>query len=383
MKLSREIKDSITLKFAELARQKNKDGEKIISLGIGEPEFETPNEIIDKTISAMNNGFTRYSNSRGLFELRKSLADKFNIENGILIDPENIVVTSGAKQAMVLSLMSILEPNDEVINFSPSYVSYVPQIKIAEPKAIIHNFDLSKTDFSVDWELFSQIVNKKTKAIIINSPNNPSGKMFTQKDFSQLVKIIEKNNCYLLSDEIYEKFIIGDINHISPGSFESIKDYVITINGFSKSFSMTGWRVGYLSANKSIVKNIVKLVQHINTNTVTFIQKGLCNAYKTNNPGLKKFNHSLRAKVDYMLNTFTNEFSPPNGGIFSFLNINNTGLDSDEFATQLLSKYNVAVTPGIGFGNNWDDHIRISLVIDDNAFFEGIDCINDFILKNK
>jgi len=379
MSLSKEIKYSITLKFAELARQKNRNGENIISLGIGEPMFDTPKEIVDETISAINNGYTRYSNSSGLIELRTSIAEKFILDNKINIDPENIVVTPGAKQAMLLSLMSILEPGDEVINFTPCYVSYVPQVKIAEPTAIIHNIDLNKNDFTIDWEFFSKIINNKTKAVIINSPNNPSGKMFSNEDYLELIKRIENFNCYLLSDEIYEKFIIGEVKHISPGSIENIKNRVITINGFSKTFSMTGWRIGYLAAPEEIRHRIVKLAQHINTNTVTFIQKGVCNAYKINNYGLENFNKSLRKKVDFMLKVLPNVFLPPDGGIFSLLNIRNTGFDSDSFATQLLNEHNVAVTPGIGFGHNWDDHVRLSMVINSKQFFKGINLINDFI----
>jgi aspartate aminotransferase len=386
MKLHPKITDSLTLKFAELAREKNNKGEQIISLGLGEPVFKTPDIIIKDTIKAINDGFTRYSNPSGLFGLREAIVDKFKVDNNIITKPENIIVTSGAKQAMMLTLMSVLEPEDEVINFTPCYVSYVPQIKIAEPTATIHNIDLIKEDFSIDWDLFSRLINKKTKVVIVNSPNNPTGKMLSKNDFLELTKRIEKFNCYLISDEIYEKLVFGSITHYSPGSIDNIKDRVITINGYSKAFAMTGWRIGFLAAPEIVVRKIIKLQQHINTNTVTFIQKGVYKAFKIKEYGLTRFNESLVEKVDYMMNVFSKQpklsFLSPDGGIFSFVNIKSTGLDSDSFATQLLNEYNVAVTPGIGFGNNWDDHVRLSMVINREQFFMGIDLMNDFV-KNK
>ena len=385
MKISKEITDSLTLKFAELAREKNRKGEKIISLGLGEPIFKTPKLLIDETIKAIHDGYTRYSNPSGLFELRESLVHKFENDNKIIVKPENIIVTPGAKQAMMLTLMSILEPGDEVINFMPCYVSYIPQIKIAEPSALINNLDVNKKDFCIDWDLFSKIINKKTKAVIINSPNNPTGKMFSKNDISELVKRIKGYSCYVISDEIYEKLSFSNIKHISPGSIDDIKDRVITINGYSKAFAMTGWRIGYLSAPHQIAKKIIKLQQHINTNTVTFIQKGIIKAYQIDNNGLSFFNRSLKEKSVHMNNVYRNhsklKLVKPEGGIFSFINIKRTGIDSDSFATQLLNKYNVAVTPGIGFGNYWDDHIRVSMVIDNLQFFEGIKLIDQFSLE--
>jgi len=387
MKLSPEITDSLILKFAELARKKNRMGEEIISLGIGEPNFKTPEIIIEETMKAIYNGFTRYSSPQGLFELRELIVEKLKVENNIIANLENIIVTPGAKQAMMLTLMAILEPGDEVINFNPCYVSYIPQIKIAEPSTKIHNLDVSKKDFSIDWDLFSSLINQKTKAVIINSPNNPSGKMLSKNDFLEISKRIKNHNCYLISDEIYEKLVFGSIKHYSPGSIKNIKNRVVTINGFSKAFAMTGWRIGYLSAPEKVAEKIIKLQQHINTNTVTFIQKGVCKTFTIKTKELNEFNESLKEKLTYMIAAFKKEpklkFIPPDGGLFSFVNISATGIDSDSFATQLLRKTNVAVTPGIGFGQNWDDYIRISMVINNNKFFKAIDLLTDFVSKSE
>ena len=390
MKLSKDITEPLTLKFASLARQKNSKGESIISLGLGEPLFKTPNIIVKETVEAIHNGYTKYSNPRGLLELREGIVEKFKVDNNILTTHDNVVVTAGAKQAMMLVLMSLLEPGDEVVVFTPCYVSYIPQIMIAEPTAKIHKIDFTKDDFSIDWGQLTKIINHKTKAIIVNSPNNPTGKMLTNQNFIEIEKIINKFNCYLISDEIYEKLVFRDIPHFSPGSINSIKDRVITINGYSKAFAMTGWRIGFLTAPNKLVKKIVLLQQHINTNTSTFLQKGVINAYKIRDEGLLIFNKDLFDKVEYMIKVFSKNskirFNPPDGGMFTFLSINQTGLDSDSFATQLLSECNVAVTPGIGFGKNWDDHIRISMVVNTREFNKGINQINSYaerIIKNK
>jgi aspartate aminotransferase len=382
MKLSPEVTDSLTLKFAQIAREKNQAGERIISLGLGEPGFSTPESIVKATIEALKNGHTRYSHPKGLFELRQLIANKMRSENAIETTPENIIVTPGAKQASMIALMAILEPHDEVINFTPCFVSYIPQIKIAEPESKIHNIDVNRDDFSIDWDRVREKVNSKTKVIILNSPNNPTGKMLTHDDMLQLISIIHEYKCFVLSDEIYEKLVFGSIKHISPGSFREIQDRVITVNGFSKSFAMTGWRIGYVNADAGTIKKMDKLQQHLNTNTATFIQKGACEAFKIDDGYWDQHNADLNKKALYLEKTLAQNLNvnivPPEGGLFAFLNIIGTGLNSDSFATKLLEAKSVAVTPGIAFGADWDDHVRISMAIDYDEFVEGINLIKEF-----
>ena len=382
MKLSPEVTDSLTLKFAQLAREKNQAGERIISLGLGEPRFLTPESIVEATIEALKEGYTRYSHPKGLFELRQLIAKKLSSENAIETIPENIIVTPGAKQASMIALMAILEPHDEVINFTPCFVSYVPQVKIAEPNSKIYNIDVNRDDFSIDWDRVREKVNSKTKVIILNSPNNPTGKMLTHEDMLQLVSIIHKYKCLVLSDEIYEKLVFSNFKHISPGSYKEIQDRVITVNGFSKSFSMTGWRIGYVNANAEIIKNMDKLQQHLNTNTATFIQKGVCEAFKIGDEIWDQHNSDLNKKALYIEKTLSEKLNvkivSPEGGLFAFLNIRASGFNSDTFATKLLEAKSVAVTPGIAFGADWDDHVRVSMAVDYDEFKEGIDLIREF-----
>ena len=179
MEITKELRESQTLKFSQLAREMNRRGERILSLGLGEPAFETPEPIITEVSDALKKGYTKYSNSYGLVELRELISDKLLKENSISVPPGNIVVTPGAKQALLLALMAILKPYDEVINIVPCYVSYVPQIKIAEPRSVIRNIDLNKDNLSIDWEKIRKVLSDKTRVIILNSPHNPTGQMLS------------------------------------------------------------------------------------------------------------------------------------------------------------------------------------------------------------
>ena len=382
MIISNEIQDSPTLKFSELAREMNSRNSPIISLGLGEPSFPTPSSIVKATVKAIQEGHDRYSTPQGLYKLRKLLSDKLRKENCIECEPEHIVVTPGAKQALSLALMSILVPEDEVINITPCYVSFIPQIKMAEPQAKVINFDLNKKDLSLDLVSFEKQFTNKTKAVIFNFPHNPTGKTLSDEKFSRLVEILKKQDCYIISDEIYEKLNHDGTPHRSYGSISEIKERVITINGFSKAYSMTGWRIGYLVANPSIIRKVSKLQQHLNTNTTTFIQKGLADVMPIDETFLQSYNNELSKKAHYAQDVLENhpvlKYNIPTGGLFSFLNISNSGLDSDTFSFNLLQNKRIATTPGISFGANWDDHIRISLATNYNDFCEGVDKISEF-----
>lgn len=378
MIISKEVNESVTLKFSQAAREMNEAGTKIISLGIGEPYFETPKEILDATIEALHKGLTKYSNPLGIFELRIALSEKLKKDNQIICPPEQIVVTPGAKQACILAMMALLEPNDEVINFTPCYVSYIPQIKLAEPQSVIHNIDVLKDSHRPDWNAMKAVMNEKTKLIIVNSPHNPTGYMFDQEDIDTLVQVLEEYpNCYLLSDEIYEKLNFSSIPHLSPGAVASISDRVITVNGFSKAYSMTGWRLGYLAAPKHLMSKLSKLQQHINTNTTTFIQKGAVAALKIDQTFIQQYNDELKIKVELLKEVVEKNSSKlkvvlPKGGIFAFLDVSQTGLDSDSFSLKYLQEFHVAATPGVAFGKDWNDHVRISLATNLEDFKEGM-----------
>jgi aspartate aminotransferase len=378
----KEITDSATLKFAEVARSLNRKGIKIISLGLGEPDFPTPDYIIKATYRAMISGFTRYSNTMGLLELRKKIADSLISSNNIQVKPDNIIITPGAKQAIFFALMSILKPGDEIINITPSYVSYNPCIKIAEPKSCIIEIPLNKKDLSVPIEEIKKAVTPKTKAILLNSPNNPTGKIFSYEEIETIVNIAKKYKIFIISDEIYNLLNYSGEKTISPASFKEVEDLIITINGFSKAYSMTGWRIGYAVFPEKLREKFFKLQQHINTNTCTFVQKGAIEALDGDKNHIMIYNNKLKERARAINNVLKSQsvvsFVLPKGGLFAFLNISKSGMKSNDFAVKLIEKEHIATTPGIAFGKDWDDYIRISLATNKNDLYRVIKLICDF-----
>lgn len=376
MKIGPEIGDSLELRFSNIAHAMNARGEPIISLGLGEPDFPTPPEVIDAAAEAMRAGLTRYSNPFGLIELRQAVCAKLASENDIAARPEDILVAPGAKMALSLALGALLTPGDEVIVVTPCYPSYAPQIKIAEPDAVIRPVDLRKQDFGLDLDAIAASLGPRTRAILLNFPHNPSGRMMSAGEADALAGLLADHDCAIISDEIYERLNFSGARHVSLGARPKIAERVITINGFSKAFAMTGWRIGYLVAKGPIMQIISRLQQNMNTNTVPFIQKAALAAFDLPGDFLDDYNTRLKTNAENLRHIVSNSpglHSPaPEGGLFAFVNIAHTGIGSDAFATGLLEEHGVAATPGIVFGSEWDDHVRISLAIAPDPFAEGV-----------
>jgi aspartate aminotransferase len=385
MILRSEVTDTVSLEFSELARQKTEQHQKIISLGLGEPSIPTPDIIIDAAYESMKSGGTRYSSPWGISELREKIAINLRRSFSREISPANVIITLGAKQALSLSLMALLEPGDEVIIFSPCYVSYIPQVYMAEPAVTLKIIELRRDDFGIDFDFLKAQITQKTKAIIINFPHNPTGKVLSPEELDQLVSIVMESGAFLISDEIYSKLIFSGKIFKSIGVFSELGDRCIVIDGFSKAFSMTGWRIGYLYGSAAFLKKISSIQQHLNTNIPVFIQKAASRALDLPEDFHETYNSLLRRNGSLLCETLRNvpviKYIPPDGGLFGFVNISETGMDSDSFCTKLLQEKSVAITPGKAFGINWDDHIRISLAPDEASFGEGIKRLADFMCK--
>ena len=386
MKLSKKISDSLELKFSRLARTMNKKNKISYSLGLGEPNYLTPKFIIEEAYSSMKKGFTKYSSPIGDYLLRKKIAEKLKIDNKIKANPEEILISAGSKMSLYLTLLALIQPKDHVIYISPCYTSYLPQILLSESNVEITSFDLNK-DFKIDYKKLKKKVKKNTKVILINFPHNPTGQILKSSDLIELEKILKKNKkCYLISDEIYKDNIFSKNKHLSPASLKSIANRVVTISGFSKSFSMTGWRIGYSHANKKITSNMIKIQQHILTNVPLFIQKAALKALTIKSDHLKNFNNLINKNYIYADKVLSKNpfffFNKSYGGFFIFLKIKKKNLSSDKFCTDLLKKYNVAVTPGKYFGKNFNNYIRISLSQKNIIFKKAINLINKFTILN-
>jgi aspartate aminotransferase len=383
MRFREEIGESLTLKFALAAAERKRNGQKIISLGLGEPDFKVPSPIINATIKVLEYNNSGYSDSMGILSLREKIANQLKERNGINSEASNILITAGAKQAFQLACMAILEPGDEVVVLNPSFVSFIPQILIAEPEAVIKTIDVSKTDFSLDLEEIKNIVGLRTKLLIINSPNNPAGYVSSQSELEQLYQLAIDNDFYIISDEIYERLMFLNKPHFSIGSLEAVPERVITINGFSKSHAMTGWRLGYACFPRQLHSKLIKLQQHMNTNTCTFIQQAVAESFGFDDSYLTAYNVKLKGRCDGVISAFSNmakvKLVAPSAGFFAFLNISATGLDSNTFCSRLIHETGVATTPGIAFGKNWDDHVRISFATSDDILKEGLELMCSFI----
>jgi len=385
MRFRAEIGESLTLKFAQAAAERKRNGQKILSLGLGEPDFHVPAPIIDATVKVLESNNAGYSDSMAIYPLREKIAFQLKQRNGINSEAGNIIITAGAKQAFQLVCMALLEPGDEVIILNPSFVSFIPQVLIAEPDATIKTVDISKSDFSIDISDIKKNISSKTKLLVLNSPNNPAGYVTEQTELDQLYQLACAHDFYIISDEIYERLMFLNKTHFSIGSFESIPERVITINGFSKSHAMTGWRLGYACFPRLLHNKLSRLQQHMNTNTCTFIQQAVSDSFGFEDSYLADYNMKLKNRCDNVIGVFNNieriSLVPPSAGFFAFLNIGGLGLDSNTFCSRLINETGVAITPGIAFGINWDDHVRISFATSESILDEGLSLMRNFISK--
>lgn len=366
MKFSKEIEESLTYKFAQTANEMKAKGREILSLGLGEPDFKTPDYVTEATIKAMQDGYTHYSSTQGWPELRKMIAEDCNRAYGSDYTMNDVIVTPGIKAAVYFSLAAVLEPGDEIILISPYYVSYPAMVKLAEPTAKIVNVTLRK-DFTLDKEKLKEAFNSHTKAILINSPNNPTGMVLSKDEVGLIVELALENDVYIISDEVYEKLVYRNSRHTSFGLYPQIKDRLIICNGYSKSHAMTGWRLGYAIGVHNVIAKMNKLQQHINTNTCTFIQVGACSIYQNEPIHIAPYVKELEKRIDYF-DTELNKMEYFNGvrpraGFFYFADISSTGVDSNAFCADLLKKTGIASTPGIAFGPEWDSYVRFSIAV--------------------
>ncbi len=356
------IAPSPTLAIDSKFKEMKANGEDVVGFGAGEPDFDTPDYICEAAIAAIKNGQTRYTPAAGTMELRKAVADKFKRENGLDYAPSQIVVSNGAKHSLVNAFMAICDPGDEVIVPTPYWVSYGEMIKIADGVPVFLKTE-EKDHFKATAAEYEELITDKTKAILINSPSNPTGMIYTEEELRAIADVAVKHNLYVVSDEIYEH-LIYEGKHVSIASFnDKIKDLTIVINGVSKTYAMTGWRIGFAAANPQIAKAMSALQSHAASNPNSIAQAAAVAAL---NGGLESVNEMKKAFVerrDYMVDAINSidgvSCIKPNGAFYIMMNITELfgkeicGIkvnNADEFCDAFLSKAGVAVVPGTGFG---------------------------------
>lgn len=346
------VEESATLKLADLTNELKKQGRDILSFNLGEPDFNTPSNVIEAAAKALRSGKTHYAPAAGIPELRASIAAKLKNENKLDVAAGNVLVTPGAKQAVFYITFSLLEDGDEAIVFDPGWVSYDACIKMSGGKTA---WVKSNEDGSIPGDL-SKYVNKRTKLIIINSPNNPSGAVLGMSDLKLIADIARDNDLYVLSDEIYEK-IVYDTKMASIGSM--IPERTITVNGFSKAYAMAGWRIGYAAAPKAIFQNLLKVQQHTATSPTTFVQYGALEAITGPQDSVEKMCCQFRERRDVVVTGLRDmglECEMPRGAFYAWPKVDGS---SEKWAEKFLEA-GVGLTPGSAFGPGSDDHVRMS-----------------------
>lgn len=381
MDLSRrveKIKRSGTLKTLEKARELERKGVKVIYLSVGEPDFDTPEHIKRAACEAMESGYTHYTVSQGIRELREAIVEKLQDENGIEVTPENVIVTPGAKQAILEAVLSIVDEGDEVLIPAPSWVSYEEIVKLAGGVA---RRVPTNEHFKLTPETLENNMGGKTKLFILNSPNNPTGAVYSEKEIRELAEVLMDNHVYVISDEIYEK-ITYDEKHFSIGSIPGMDELTVTINGFSKAYAMTGWRLGYAAGPREVISAMNKIQQHSVTCAAAFVQKAGVEALRS--PLSQECVEEMVKEFKRRRNLMSSELSKigsisvrkPQGTFYMFPDISSTGMSSTELAEYLLEKEGVAVTPGRVFAG-YDNHVRISFANSIENLTEAVKRIRD------
>ena len=377
----KSLEQSASMSIAEKSRELMESGVNIIDLSWGEPYFNTPSNIVYSAKKALDQNLTHYTNSRGIVELREVIREKLSNENDIEYDLNEILVTPGAKQGIFYAIYTLIEENSDVLIPEPYWLSYRDIIKMAGGNVVpIPTFE--DNGFKPTYEDIENKITDKTKVIIINSPNNPTGSTLNKKNLTGIAEIAQKHDLIVISDEIYEKIIFDGRRHYSIASFSDMKERTITINGFSKAFAMTGWRLGYLATDKRLMDYIIKVHQHSATCANSIAQKAAVDAFTAREDvtQMSKEYQNRRDIVFRGINSSENlSCIKSEGTFYSLVNIEKTGMNSVETSKYILENAGVSTVPGIEYGNSGDGYIRISFAVPEDKLREGIKRIIDAI----
>lgn len=383
------ISPSVTLEITAKAKAMKAEGIDVIGFGAGEPDFDTPDNIKEAGIKAINEGLTRYTAASGIVELKEAICKKLRVDNNLEYSPDNIVISSGAKHSIFNALMAVINPGDEVIVGIPYWVSYPEMIRLAGGVPVYIETKEEK-DFKFTTEDLERVRTDKTKALILNSPSNPTGAIYEKGELIEIANWAVKNGIIVISDEIYEK-LVYDGEHISIASLNSeIKDLTIVINGMSKAYAMTGWRIGYAAANNEIAKVMSNVQSHTTSNPCSISQYASVEGILGDQDDVYKMREEFKKRRDFMVDKVNSikglSCRKPKGAFYIMVNITEmkgktidgiTINDSLDMAKLLLDKAKVAVIPGIGFGA--DDYIRLSYATSMENIEEGLNRIQEVV----
>ncbi len=375
-----ELSPSMTLAITSQAKALKKQGVDVLSFGAGEPDFNTPEHITAAAIEALNAGKTRYTESAGLIELREAIAAKFLADNGLQYDASQISVNCGAKHSCYNAIAACVNPGDEVIIPAPYWTSYPEMVKLVGGIPVIVDPKIEH-DWKITPEEFEDAMSPMTKMIIINSPGNPTGSVYSAEELKALGEIACGEDILILSDEIYEKLVYDGQKHVSIASIsKDIFDHTITINGFSKAYAMTGWRLGYTAAPKKIADAIDTIQSHTTSNPTTFAQYGAIAALQGDQQIVSDMRDEFDVRRQYMLSRLQAiknvKVIEPKGAFYFLVGIEPIGIKSINFCEKLLSKAKVAAVPGVAFGSEFT--VRFSYATGLDVINAGMDRFEEF-----
>jgi len=358
------LSESMTVAVSDRARELQQKGVKVVNLGGGDPDFDTPPHIVEAAVAAIHQGLTHYVASKGIPALRRAITDKFQRDNRVAYDPDTeIIVTASGKLALYISLAALLEPGDEVLYFDPAWVSYEPMIRMLDGVPV--DVPLRPEDnFILDGDVLKSRISPRTKAMILNTPNNPSGRVLTPEELNIVARSAQEHGFWVLSDEIYEHIIYDQRRHISLASLPGMRGLTVTLNGMSKAYAMTGWRLGYLGAPAPLCEQILKVQQHVVTCAPSFVQAAGVAALQ----GPQGCVVEMTAEYDRRRRFMTDALNSipgvhcrlPEGAFYLFPEVSFQGLDSNALAEFMIEKAHVAVTPGSAFGRAGARNIRLT-----------------------
>ena len=376
------LNKSATLKITAQTKALIKEGRDVINFAAGEPDFNVPDFVKDEIVKALREGATKYTPSTGLLELKKAIAEKFKKDNGIPCSSEDIIVTPGAKFGIFIGIFTKIQEDDEVILPAPYWVSYPEMIKLAGGK--IKSVVTDKTNnFKITAKKLRENIGKKTKMLILNYPSNPTGMTYSRGELEDILEVVKETGIFVLSDEIYEKIIFDGRKHTSFASLKDAADLTITVNGFSKNFSMTGLRIGYLTAPANIIQAAAKIVDHTTSCACSLSQRGAIAALRENEAWEMKIKEEFQKRRDTLYEGLSSieGVSPlkPEGTFYMFCGIEKTGMSAEQFAMRLLEEQMVSVIPSESFGQ--DGFVRVSFATSLENIKRGVERIGDFTAK--
>jgi aspartate aminotransferase len=374
------IERSATVAMLETVQRLRAAGTEVLDLGGGEPDFATAGHVVEAATAALHDGFTHYTSSRGLPELRAAIAAKLARDNGMAVDPDtDVIVTPSAKHALFVALMTVLDPGDELIVPAPAWVSYASMARLAGARPV--PAELRATDgFRLTREVLERAVTPRSRALLINTPNNPTGRVLTRAELTDIAAFAAEHDLVLIADEIYEKIIFDGREHVSVATLPGCAERTLTVNGFSKGYAMTGWRLGYLAGPPGLVGAALKVQEHTVSCASSFVQRAGTVALTGPQDVVRDMVDEYavrRARTVTDLNALPGlDCAAPDGAFYVFPSIRGTGFErSAEFAEWLLAEAAVVVTPGSAFGPGGEGHVRLSLATAPEVIKEAVDRI--------